>query len=206
MKSRKAAFILIISLLLAGTENLVWAERFSVHANGGFSFPREGNMRSGWESGFGFAYTLNKKVAAFFDFGFWKSEVEEEPGKLLDGKLSVTPFLFSLQYYFFEKRAFIPYIFAGIGYIFYDFKLKDIVTIPEITITQKVENGLGFQAGLGAQVQISDRLSLFGEALYLYRKAEGTTTTFDLNFGTTIEEFSLDTSTSLIRLGIRYLF
>jgi outer membrane protein W len=206
MKSKKAVFILTLTLLLLGAENLVWAERFSVHANGGFFFPREGNMKSGWESGFGFAYILNKKVAAFFDFGFWKSEVEEEPGELFNGKLSVTPFLFSLQYYFFEKRDFIPYIFAGIGYIFYDFKLKDIFTIPEITITQKIENGLGFQAGLGAQVKILDRLSIFGEALYLYRKAEGTTTTSDLNFGTTKEEFSLDTSTSLIRLGIRYFF
>ena len=206
MKPKKAAFILIISLFLAGAENLAWAQRFIVHANGGFSFPQEGNMKSGLESGFGFAYILNKKVAAFFDFGFWKSEVEEEPGKLLDGKLSVTPFLFSLQYYFYEKRDFNPYIFAGIGYIFYDFKLKDIITIPEITITQKVENGLGFQAGLGAQVKILDRLSIFGEALYLYHKAEGITTISDLNFGTTTEEFSLNTSTSLIRLGIRYIF
>ena len=206
MKLKKAVFILIMSLFLTGAESLVWAERFGVHANGGISFPQEENIKSGWESGFGFVYVLNKKVSASFDFGFWKSEIEEDPGKLLDGKMSVNPFLFSLQYYFFEKKDFIPYIFAGIGYIFYDFKLKDIVTIPEITITQKVKNGLGFQAGLGVQVQISDRLSLFGEALYLYRKAEGTTTTSDLNFGTTIDEFSLDTSASLIRLGIRYLF
>jgi outer membrane protein W len=206
MKLKRIAFIFFIFLFLAGNYNLVWGERFSVHANGGYSFPREKNMSSGWESGFGFSYAISKKIFASFDFGFWKSGVDGEPGKLLDGKMSANPFLLSLQYYLYEKRNFLPYVFMGVGYVFYDFKLEDIITIPELTITQKIDNGLSLHAGLGAVIQISEKLSFFGEALYFYRKADATTTRSDLNLGTTTEKFSIDTSASIIRLGLKYLF
>lgn len=206
MKARKGAFILLMALLLLGGRGLVFGERFIVHANGGVSFPKEDNVKSGLESGFGFSFTLDRRMLLSFDFGYWKSDVEEEPGKLHKGKLSVTPFLVSLQVSLFEKKAFNPYIFAGAGYVFYDFKIKDIITIPEVTITQKIENGLSLHAGLGALVQILDRLDLFGEALYLYRKGDGQTTISDMNKGTTYEDFSLDMSAFLFRLGIKYRF
>ena len=206
MKAKIKTFPLLLILLLSGGKSYVWGEKFSIHANGGISFPKEENLNSGFESGFGFAFSVNKKISVSFDFGFWKSQVNEKPENLLDGKLSVTPFLASIQYSLFEKENFVLYVYAGAGYIFYDFKIGDIVKIPEITISQKVENGPALHAGLGGQVHVMGKLAIFAEALYLYREAKGKTTISDMNFGTSSEEFSLDMSALLFLMGIKYYF
>ncbi|MFQ6108783.1 MAG: outer membrane protein [Candidatus Aminicenantales bacterium] len=203
---RKEILLTSLFLLLLGGNIKVWAEGFAVHANGGLSLPRENNVKSGLGTGFGFSFSLHKKLSISFDFDFSKSEVVGREGELLDGHVSANPFLATLQYAVLEKNRLTPYLFMGMGYVFYNFRLEDIITIPEVTISQKIENDLAFQAGLGVRLQIGEQWDLFGEAFYLHCKTQGRTTTTDLNFGTKTEEFPLDMSTSAIRLGIRYRF
>jgi len=190
--------------LLVSGQGLAKAEKLSLHASCGFSSPTSDSIKSGFETGFGFALAVNKKIAVSFNFGFWKSYVNEKPGKLMEGNLTVTPFLVSIQYSFLGNKKFISYLFAGAGLIFSDFKIKNLITIPEVRISQKIDNGPALQVGLGSQLLMSRRLSFFAEALYLYRKAEATTTISDLNFGLSEEKFTLNMSAFLISLGIKY--
>jgi len=82
--------------------------------------------------------------------------------------------------------------------------MDNLVTIPEITLSQKVENNLGGQLGAGIQIKMSKRLFFNLDASYFYGKVSATTTIQDLNFGTTTEDFSLLFSAFIFQLGIKY--
>ncbi|MFP4082843.1 MAG: outer membrane beta-barrel protein [Candidatus Aminicenantes bacterium] len=195
---------MVIFLLLVGTQDMVRGERLIFHVNGGISLPAEENVNSAFDSGFGFAVAVNKKLWFSFNFDYWRSQVKETEKKLLEGKLSETPFLASVHYSLTESKTFNPYVFAGIGFVFSHFDIGEYVTIPEVTINQKVENGPALQAGLGGWFRVSKRWAVFAEALYLYRKTDGKTIITDLNLGVTEDSFSLNMSASLLRVGIRY--
>lgn len=201
---KKIVFFLVFFHLIGAA--LIWGQRMNVHAHGGVASPRQANIKEAFESGFGFSYSLSHKIWISFDFEYWKSRVDENPQELLKGKLTMTPFLVSINHSILNKINFFPYVSLGIGYIFYDFRLGDIITIPEITITQSVANRPAIQVGIGGQRRIWERLALYIETLYLYTKSKGVTTITDLNFGVQTEEFSLDLSTLVIKLGIRYQF
>ena len=202
--NKKWIFLWIAACLLVSGQDLANAEKLSLHASCGFSSPTSDSIKSGFETGFGFALAVNKKIAVSFNFGFWKSNVNEKPGQLMEGSLTVTPFLATIQYSFLGNKKFIPYLLVGAGYVFSDFKIKNLITIPEVRISQKIDNGPALQAGLGSQLLMLRRLSFFAEALYIYRKAEATTTISDLNFGLSEEKFTLNMSTFFVSLGIKY--
>lgn len=203
MKGKLLNFLLAASLVAWG-QSWARAERLSVHASAGFSSPASSNIKTALETGFGFSLDLNKKMALSFNFGFWKSKVNEKVGQLKEGNLTITPFLVAIHYSFSGNKKFIPYIVLGAGFVFSNFALKNLITIPEIRISQKIDNGPALEAGLGSQLLLSPKLALFAEALYLYRQAEATTTISDLNFGLTEDKFSLNMSAFLISLGIKY--
>ena len=203
MKERLLTFLLALSLIGYG-QSWARAERLSIHVSGGFSSPSSSNIKTGFATGYGFALGLNKKITISFDFSFWKSQVEEKAGQLKEGNLTVTPFLAAIQYSFPGGKKFAPYILLGAGFVFSNFALKNLITIPEIRISQKIANGPALEVGLGSQILLSAKLAVFAEALYLYRQAEATTTITDLNFGLTEDKFNLNMSAFLISLGIKY--
>lgn len=124
----------------------------------------------------------------------------------MNGKLSMTPFLVSLQFLPFPRKTLTPYIFFGAGMIFASFKLGEYVSIPEISISQKVESGIGLHGGMGGEFQLRKNVLLYAEASYLFRKAAGETTITDMNFGVTRGNFSLNLNSLIFRLGIKYYF
>ena len=193
-----------LSLILLGFQGFAHAQSLSFHVNGGIAFPREDHIESGLETGFGFSLSIDKKISLSLDFSYWKSDVSDEHPELYDGKLSVTPFLVSLQYSFLEEAKVIPYIFVGTGFVFSNFEMGDIITIPEISINQKVENGISFYCGVGGRIKITSNLALLTEIIYLNREATGETTVTDMNFGVTKDEFSISMSSIVLRVGIKY--
>lgn len=195
---------LIIGLFLLGFLNSILAQKVSFHVNAGRALPQEENIGAGFETGFGFSLSANEKISLSFDFSYWKSEVSEQHSHLYKGKLTITPFLFSIQYSLFEQETFVPYIFAGTGFIFSSMDIDSMVTIPEISISQKIENGICFLCGAGGRIHISDNLDLLAEGVYLYRTSSGETTISDLNLGVTKEQFSVDMSAIVLRVGIKY--
>ena len=181
-----------------------YAQSLSFHVNGGMAFPQEDKIEPGLETGFGFSLSIDKKISLSLDFSYWKSDVSKEHPELYDGKLSVTPFLVSLQYSLFEEATVIPYIFAGTGFVFSNFEIGDVITIPEITINQKVGTGISFHCGVGGRIKLTNNLALLTEVIYIYRDATGETTITDLNSGVTRNEFSINLSSIILRVGIKY--
>lgn len=200
--------ILLLFLMLAfvtpgWTQNI----KLNFQANGGLAYPLAENIKPGFESGFGFSLPVDKKLSLVLDISHWKSQVREEKGKLLDGTLAVTPFYVSLYYYLGVRRKIVPYLFVGGGIVFHSFKIKDYVTIPEVSISQKVKDGLGLNGGGGALFKISTRFALYTEIDFMYRKGKGTTVVNDMNLGVIEEEeFSLDLNSITIQAGIKYYF
>lgn len=198
--------VLGIIFLYIASAGLVWGERFSVQACGGVILPDEGSIDPAIAFGFGLNYSLSQKLWISCGLGYWESNVGEEPGKLYKGRLTATPFLVSIHYSMLKKRNFVPYVFVGFGYILYDLWLEDIITIPEITVMQKVDNDPAYFGGIGGQAQFWNRISLFVETSYFYSKPEVKTIVIDMNFGVFKEESSLDMNAINIRFGVRYQF
>jgi hypothetical protein len=194
-------FLFLLSLsLLANAQS----QKLTLRLHAGWSSPHEQSIEATYETGFGLELALQKNITLSFDYGFWKSSTREETGGLFDGKLSVTPFLITVTYSFYMDRSFSPYIRFGGGVIFASFEIGDIITIPEVTITQKVNNGIGAYAGLGGIFNLTDYISIFGEGGYLYRKATATTIINDLNLGVSEDSFSLNLSSVLFVLGLKF--
>jgi hypothetical protein len=196
--------IIILAVLFFSSPLLAQNPQGSVHVNGGLSWFLKENIDSGFETGFGFSFPLFHKNSLVFNFGYWKSSVHKEADGLYSGTLSMAPFQASLYYHILEIKGFIPYVFGGAGMIFTHFKMEDLVTIPEVSIDQKVNNGVSFHAGAGSHLKINKHLALYSEICFLYRKAEGTTTITDMNKGVSIEKFPLNLNSFALRFGIRY--
>jgi outer membrane protein W len=176
-----------------------------IHVNFGLSTPSEQNLAHGVLSSFGFSVPIEKRIHLSFNFGAWKSQASVKPGGLQDGSLSMSPFFVSLQYFLTSDRTINPFVFIGGGYIFTSFRMEEIFTIPEITLSQKVENSPGGQLGAGIQIKMSKRIFFSVDASYFYSKTSATTTIQDLNFETTTEDFSLILSALIFQLGIKFL-
>lgn len=198
-------FVLCFFLLI---QNAQGQEETGIHMHGsvGLSLMSENRFGSGFWSGFGFSVPMRKDVFLDFNFGAWKSQVGGQPDGLRDGTLTVNPFFVSLQYVTGEGRRWMcPYFFIGGGYIFTHFRMEDINTIPEITLSQKVDSAPGGQAGVGIQVKVSKRIFLNADVSYLFSKTSGTTTIQDLNFETRAEDFSFLLSAFIFQCGIKLL-
>lgn len=203
-KMRTKSISIILCFILLGAPGFAQSHRMSFHANLGISSPTEENIKPALESGFGFALPFTKNMSIILDFGHWNSSVDKEPGKLWNGKLSVNPFLVSFQYSLLQGKTITPYIFLGSSFVFCNFEMGEHYSIPEVSISQKIKNGIGFHAGIGSLIKASDNFSFFAEVLYFYRKSKATTTINDMNFGISTEKFSLSLNAVTLRLGIRY--
>ncbi|MFC2161553.1 outer membrane beta-barrel protein [Acidobacteriota bacterium] len=207
MVKRTFLTFFLVCLMLAN-QNVSGQEKtgMRIHCSLGLSSMSEKKNDSGLWSGFGFSLPIHKTVDLSFNFGAWKSQVNANPHGLFDGSLKVNPFFVSL-YYFMGKgdRSVIPYVFIGGGYIFSNFRKDEGVTIPESTISQKIDNSPGGQVGAGIKFKVSNRMSLITDVSYLYSKTSASTIIQNLNFGTTREDFSLILSALIFQVGVKFL-
>jgi hypothetical protein len=196
--------ILFLFLILFVIQNISFAQIMSFHVNPGVSFPKEKNIKAGFESGFGISLPLMRRVVLSLDFSYWKSNVDEEAGRLFNGKLSVTPFFFSFQFNLMEKGKINPYVFLGPNLVFSRFEIGEYYAIPELTINQEISNGLGFHLGGGSDIHLTDNWFLFASLTYLFRNAKGETRYSDINLGVRTEEFSVSLDSLILKVGIKY--
>ncbi len=204
MSRKTKGAIILLSILCLSSLGYAQAQKFVLRLHAGLSSPHEENIEASVETGFGLELSLQKNISISFDYGYFKGNVREAPDGLYDGNLAVTPFLITVSYSFFKNQAFSPYIRLGAGIIFANFKIGDIITIPEVTITQKVNNGISAYAGLGGIFDLTENISIFTEAGYLYREATATTIINDLNFGISEESFSLNLNSVFLILGVKF--
>lgn len=182
------------------------AQKANFHANPGVAIPKDKNILSAFESGFGFSLSLTKRIFLSINFGHWKSRVKEKEASLMNGELSITPFFLSLQFKLRERSQINPYVFLGANLVVTEFEIGEYITIPEVTLNQKVENGPGLHFGIGTDFGLTENLALFTEGIYLVRKTEAETTFTDMNFGVTTEKFSISLDSLVFQIGIKYFF
>jgi len=175
-----------------------------VHGFIGVNIPSDRNIASGLWSSIGFSIPVDRAFFLAFDFGYWTSDITGSADSLLDGTLYVNPFLVSVQYVLFPDSILTPYISLGGGFVFSSFKIGNILTIPEIHISQKIENGPGGKLSAGLELDVRKNLSIVGEVSYLLRRTKGMSTIQDMNFGSSTDEFSVNLSSLILHLGLRY--
>ncbi|MDH4217962.1 MAG: hypothetical protein OEY18_02005 [Candidatus Aminicenantes bacterium] len=178
----------------------------SFQAKLGFVSPSENYIHSSLTGGLGIVLPIKGNVSFSLDLGFWKSSVDEKPNKFYEGKMTLIPFLASFRYSLLPDKTINPYAYIGTGYVITRFKMENIITLPEITIDQKIKNGLCVHAGAGTDVRISESCSVTAEGFYFSRKTKGTTTISDMNVGVTSEEFSVRLNAFIFQIGVKYFF
>jgi hypothetical protein len=202
-KYHKVPILILIVLSLYLPVNAE-TQTLSFYAKMGIASPFEDHIHSGLSGAFGLALHIDNKISVSIDLNSWKSSVDEKLHNVFNGKMTLTPLLISLKYSLYLDNRIYPYTIIGGGYVFTHFRMDDLITIPEITISQEVMGGLCFHAGVGALVKISKSFGLVGEGVCLFRKSEGVTTITDMNFGFSSEEFSVRLNTILFQVGIVY--
>ena len=195
-------FIYLVIVLFIFSTNL--HAKIILHLHGGGVYPSEANLNNTFSTGFGFSFYLLKNLPFTFDFIGWKSDVDERIGHLHDGKLTSTLFLLSGQYIFFPEKRISPFLFVGSGIMFNNFEIGTYYSIPEITLSQKVEGGPVLNLGAGALLKISDNFSLFLDLFYLIKSSSARTVVTDMNFGSETSTFSINLNTAVVRFGLRY--
>jgi opacity protein-like surface antigen len=180
-----------------------FAQRSSFFFNLDYYSPVKDNINTGYGSGLGATFTFTRNVVFSLEFKYSRYSVDKVEGDFLDGNLNITPILASLQYHFMSGTSFSPYIFGGIGLVFGSFRPNERGSGPEENITkQDVKDGLGFLGGLGGDIHVTERLRVYLEGYYLYRKTE--VETFFLNGGSEI--FKINLSHLGVLIGIKYYF
>ncbi len=197
---------LAVALGLLGGPVFAQSRKPCLFAQGGGAFHEENNLRPGLETGFGFSYPLGKRFSLCLEFVYWKSESREFRTKLYNGVLTLSPVLLSLQYDFLRNTFFFPYAFVGGGYLFTRFKIGSYVSIPEVKIDQRVEEGPAFYTGLGARIALSETWSFMSEAAYIVRNAPGETIINDMNLGVTREKIWVNIHVVFLKFGLRFYF
>ena len=124
----------------------------------------------------------------------------------MEGKLDFFPLFVSVTFSPLKGRFVSPYFLAGQGVIFSRFFQGGYVAIPEITINQKVKNGIGYILGLGADIRLASDFFLSPEILYIWRKAEGETTYYYFGSPYLTRQFAVDLDSAILRIGFRYIF
>lgn len=169
-------------------------------------FPVEENIATGYGSSLGTSFSLRRNVFLLFRWDYGRYDVEREDGKLLNGKLFITPLSLSLKYNLIDNPSFSAYAFLGAGIIFSSFQIGERVTPEDADVLeQDIKNGLGMHVGLGGAFRLTDRLGIYAEGVYLRRKTDVTTTSRTL-LGTSSVEFSQNLSSYNLTFGIRYFF
>ena len=179
-------------------------DQVGIKAHGGAGVPTEDYLGTHIAAGFGITIPLERRLSLSLDLGYWESTLEEVPTKFYAGRLKAFPLLASLQFFPLCHKRFNPYVFLGGGDVFCSFALKNLITIPEITIDQDIKNGPFFQGGLGVDIAISRAFGVFAEAVSFHRKTTGITTITDLNRGTDTQEFRLNLQAWILQIGVKY--
>jgi len=205
VKGRFSIFFLAVMLLSSWGKPSAQQGRAAVMALAGVLFPVQDTIEARAATGFGFLLPLTPRTRVGVEFLYARLNSLGTLRGLGEGELTVTPFLLFLQHDLVSTRMFKLHLAAGAGLLFSDFRGR-FITIPEVTITQKIPTRLAVNLAAGVALPLTDFLVLFGQGGYLTCRATGQTILRDMNFGQTREEFSVDLSSGQALLGLAFYF
>ncbi|MGB8951546.1 MAG: hypothetical protein WCC06_02610 [Candidatus Aminicenantales bacterium] len=198
--------LLMLSVLLSGA-------KVSTGILGGYALTSERNYGTGLTYGLNFCFEVSKSLAFELSGFRFQCPVNSAPEGLSQGKLSVLPVLLSLQTRFpVNGNVYIPYIILGGGYYITHFTMDSAVSAQwedvGFRIEEKIENAFAVHFGVGIEVFLNSKISVYFDARYGYARSNGSRTLSDSSSGEkipeTLESFNLDTL--LIGMGIKFSF
>ena len=207
MTTRWVRVLVLTSFILLCLKGQMAAQqgRAAVMALAGMMFPVQKTIEARAVTGFGLLLPLAPRTRAGVEFLYSRLNSLGSGDGLGEGRLAVTPFLLFLQQDLLSARFFKFHVAAGAGLVFSDFRGR-FITIPEVTITQKIPTRPAVHLAAGVTFILTDRLVLFGQGGVLFCHATGQTIVRDMNFGQTSENFSVDLSSEQVLLGLAYYF
>jgi hypothetical protein len=189
MSVKPARALFILALTLAAFLDAAASRRTaSVEAFAGGMFPFRGALGRAATTGFGVTWPLadNTRVGVHFIRSVLSSG--GDPGGLLPGKLTLTPFLVFIRQDLRLGGRWAVHLSGGGGFVFATLR-EDVVTIPEVTISQRLPNSPALHLAARVSFALAESLSVFIQGGAVHCRTTGTTTVRDMNFGVSGSEF-----------------
>jgi hypothetical protein len=206
MKWFRFSIAILAALILGASTAPAYETRPAILVHAGFGFPEENNLHGGWESGLGFVLPFAPRLAVAVEYLQWKDTSKQSFGKLYPGTLTLAPIQASLQYGFYENMYFRGYALAGAAYIVSRFRIGAYLSIPEVTIEQRVENGWAFFGGLGANLALSKTFDFYIEMSYMRRSLPAVTIVHDTNLGNSETSLTANLRHVFLKMGLKFYF
>ena len=102
-------------------------------------------------------------------------ELDDQGTEVEQGELEQIPLMLTLRAHMPSEGGFSPYIGAGLSYFFNDFEMSDFYSQNLAKGTSiDPDDGLGFHANLGMEIDVSDNLAFDIDAKYTWYEEEFT--------------------------------
>jgi hypothetical protein len=205
---RQALVMALAAVIFHAFPVLAASPKPCVFIYGGLRAPVETGIGNAFESAFGFSVALSKSTRAVISLSTASHPIIEgkAQGKVFYKSWSVSPFLVGLHQELVGGSRFSVYAVVLGGVLFSGLRDQNIVTVPETTVRQTVPASLALRGAAGVELLVSASFHIFGEAGFLYGKANGTTSYYDFSKLAMEREFRLDLSAADVYLGLRYYF
>ena len=184
-----------------------WIELF-----GGASTANAEGLEGGAVFGGGAAFYLHRNIG--FEVGVQRTSqdaVETPSNRLSGGSADSTIITGSVLLRLPSRSRVTPYLLAGVAYfsnsLEVDPAVRDALADVNFSLTEDLENKLGFNVGAGLDIRIAPRFAVFGEGRYFFASTDTSARLTDTISGTTAEDRgSQDLNGLDLRGGIRIVF
>jgi opacity protein-like surface antigen len=196
--------IIAMLVLIFTIGGFAQSHRVGFFINAAGYFPSNKNIKGGFGTGLGVVFHVSQNIAFSVEWKYGRFNADKKEGEFLNGTLYVTPLLASFRYKAKTRIALTPYVFGGGGIFFGNFRLDKSENLEEANVRkQDMNNGFGLFGGVGSTCKLNEKMILFVEGLFLWRKTEVNTIHID-NSPPGI--FTTNLSSVSILIGLSYYY
>lgn len=199
----KLTIIAVLVLVLA-INGFSQRYRLGLFINAAGYIPHNEEIKRGFGTGLGAVLFAGQNIAVSFEWKYNRLDVDKKEGEFQKGTLYMTPLLASIRYNIQTGTAFSPYIFGGGGIFFSSFQLDKLENLEKLNIRkQDIDTGLALFGGIGCLFRFNQKITLFGEGLYLWGMPEVKTSYIDNSPANT---FKADLRSISLLIGLIYFY
>lgn len=179
----KKASLLTVLFLAVG---LGWCQAsIRIAVLGGYALPIQKGYGSAFAYGAGLSIDLHRNFALELRGVRYQSQIEGSLEGLSKGALAVMPVEIGLQGRFpLSGEKLVPFVAVGAGYFFHNFSLDPQVAADwdklGFSISEKLDNAVGFHVGAGLEIGLNQGLALVLEARFRIVQSRGSWVMSDL--------------------------
>jgi len=220
----KKVFMIVLSALLLFSSTAMAdsvAGKFGITARGGVGYFLNSEFTdaavanwsvdktikggTGWTGGGGFMYGINDNLSVDFDIIYEQVEVTMTHSggtNHVFGKGKAFDFSLGAQWRFQPKKAFVPYIGAGVDFLINSFSLYDVYSASGETID--LDNTFGGHLNIGVDYFLTPHVSLNAEFRYLYSTTSDLTSKYPGESDAVVAKYDPGNITGFA--GVRFFF